>query len=223
MTRLEPLLASASAGPAESPQREAVLAALNGVMGDRLAESGNPFATQMSLRLQGTVLDWQAMPAKTAVTGEVLVLIHGLCMNELQWPTQHSDALASAQGYTPVYVRYNTGLHISQNGAALSQWLEALVKHWPVKIKKLTVLAHSMGGLVIRSALHQAGQAGLRWPKSLKNIVFLGTAHHWNGRATGSICSWAPPPSARPSKDSPSYAARASPTCVTVLWTRPTG
>ncbi|MBP7414326.1 MAG: alpha/beta hydrolase, partial [Giesbergeria sp.] len=88
LTRLEPLLATADAQKPGSPQREAVLAALNGVMGDRLAASGNPLATPMTLRWQGTALDWQAPPQDTAdmqVTGKVLLLIHGLCMNDLQW------------------------------------------------------------------------------------------------------------------------------------------
>ena len=178
LKRLEPLLASADAAPAESPQREAVLAALNGVMGDRLAASRSPLATPMTLWFQGAALDRHAMPAKAAVTGKVLVLIHGLCMNDLQWTTQHSDALAAELGYTPIYVRYNTGLHTSQNGAAFSQQLETLLQHWPVKITDLTVLAHSMGGLVTRSALQQAQQGEKIWPKSLKNIVFLGTPHH---------------------------------------------
>ncbi len=167
LTRLEPLLTSADAAPAESPQREAVLAALNGVMGDRLLASRNPLAIPMTLRFQGA-----------AVTGKVLVLIHGLCMNDLQWTTQHSDALAVDLGYTPVYVRYNTGLHTSQNGAEFSSQLEALLQHWSVKVTDLTVLAHSMGGLVTRSALQQAQQNEATWPKSLKNIVFLGTPHH---------------------------------------------
>jgi pimeloyl-ACP methyl ester carboxylesterase len=178
LTKLEPLLTSADATPAESPQREAVLAALNGVMGDRLLANRNPLATQMTLRFQGAVLDAHTLPAKAEVTGKILVLIHGLCMNDLQWTTQHSDALAIELGYTPVYVRYNTGLHTSQNGAEFSKQLEALLQRWPVKVTELTVLAHSMGGLVTRSALQQAQQNGATWPKSLKNIVFLGTPHH---------------------------------------------
>ena len=178
LTRLEPLLSSADAAPQESPQREAVLAALNGVMGDRLVASRNPLATPMTLRFQGKVLEAHALPANAAVTGKVLVLIHGLCMNDLQWTHQHSDALAAERGYTPIYVRYNTGLHTSLNGALFSQQLEALLQHWPVQVTDLTVLAHSMGGLVTRSALQLAQQGGLIWPKSLKNIVFLGTPHH---------------------------------------------
>jgi pimeloyl-ACP methyl ester carboxylesterase len=93
----------------------------------------------------------------------------------------HGDALAQALGYTPVYVRYNTGLHTSENGAALTHQLAQLVQHWPVPVQELSIVAHSMGGLVTRSAVHWA-QADTAhpspWLAALKNIVFLGTPHH---------------------------------------------
>lgn len=185
--KLEPLLGSLVDAPPDTPEREAVLAALNGVMGDRLAEGHNPLATPMTLRYAGQALHWAAMPPMPKATGKVLVLIHGLCMNDLQWhshtddgtPIDHGSVLASTLGYTPVYVRYNTGLHTSQNGRLLSHELAQLVKHWPVLVEEITVVAHSMGGLVTRSALHSAATDGLQeWPKRLKNIVFLGTPHH---------------------------------------------
>lgn len=195
LAQLEPWLATADAARPETPQREAVLAALNGVLGDRLAAANSPFATPMTLRVGGKALDWNNPPVPSTVTGKVLLLVHGLCMNDLQWqalprpavevgetqPTQTSDhgaALAAALGATPVYVRYNTGQHISQNGQALSTRLEQLVGHWPVALEEITVVAHSMGGLVIRSAVHSARQQGLRWPERLRHIVFLGTPHH---------------------------------------------
>ena len=188
LSRLEPLLASAEAQKPGTPQREAVLAALNGVMGDRLAASGNPLATPLALRWQGKTLDWQALPPSMVdmpVTGKVLLLIHGLCMNDLQWQaapgTEQVDfgaALSASLGYTPVYLRYNTGQHTSDNGLALALQLEQLAQHWPVPLQEITVLAHSMGGLVARSAVHQTQQHALQWPQHLKNIVFLGTPHH---------------------------------------------
>jgi pimeloyl-ACP methyl ester carboxylesterase len=81
-------------------------------------------------------------------------------------------------GCTPVYLRYNSGLHTSQNGHELSAQLEQLLLHWPTPVDELTVVAHSMGGLLIRSAFHYARKDGLRWPAHLKSIVFLGTPHH---------------------------------------------
>jgi pimeloyl-ACP methyl ester carboxylesterase len=193
LAKLEPLLAPEmnreENASEESPQRAAVLAALNGVLGDRLAASHSPFATPMTLRYGGAVLNWQAVPPVLPPVPEarnkVLLLIHGLCMNDLQWNTHHdahssnhAEVLSAALGASPVYVRYNTGLHISENGALLAQQLEQLVTHWPVPLKEIIVVAHSMGGLVIRSACHIAQHSKLRWPRALKSIVFLGTPHH---------------------------------------------
>jgi len=183
LSKLQPLLESAEDAEPGTPRREAVLAALNGAMGDRLLATNNPFATQMSLRYLGHPLNRDnPMPA---ATGKVLLLIHGLCRNDLQWRTQqedavhdHGEALATALGYTPVYLRYNSGLHTSINGRELSAQLEQLVEYWPVEIEELTIVAHSMGGLLTRSAAHYAVQDDLQWPDHLKNIVFLGTPHH---------------------------------------------
>lgn len=185
LLKLQALLDPADGAPPATPEREAVLAALNGVLGDRLAEDNNPLATPMTLRYQGAALDWRAPPAMPQATGKVLILIHGLCMNDLQWRTtdgdqvvDHGAALATALGFTPVYLRYNTGLHTSQNGHELSAQLEQLVAHWPTPIEELTVVAHSMGGLLTRSAFCYATREALQWPHLLKNIVFLGTPHH---------------------------------------------
>ena len=196
LTGLQPWLESATGTQqTPTPQREAVLAALNGVMGDRLVESKNPLATPMTFRVNGVALNWQALPADFKPTAKVLLLVHGLCMNDLQWRTaapadhgqspsadhDHGTALAEALGYTAVYLRYNTGLHTSQNGHILCAQLEQLVAHWPVPVKEITVVAHSMGGLVTRSAVQSAKEShttALCWPPLLKNAVFLGTPHH---------------------------------------------
>ena len=185
LASLQPLLERVDAEVPETPEREAVLAALNGVMGDRLLASQNPLATPMTLRYQHQALEIGKPPTLPQATGKVLLLIHGLCMNDLQWQTgaqeqivDHGAALATQLGYTPVYLRYNTGLHVSINARELSRQLEQLVERWPRAAQELTVLAHSMGGLLIRGACHCARQENLRWPEQLKNIVFLGTPHH---------------------------------------------
>ena len=185
LAKLQPFLESADKDNAPTPERERMLAVLNGVMGDRLVADGSPFVTPMTLRHRGEALSQNAPPPMTEVTGKVLLLIHGLCMNDLQWRVQqdgfgfdHGEHLESALGYTPIYLRYNSGLHTSQNGRELSFHLQQLVNYWPTPIEELTVVAHSMGGLVIRSAFHYATQEALSWPAYLKKIVFLGTPHH---------------------------------------------
>ena len=182
---LEKYLDSPERAGAESPQREAILAALNGVMGDRLLADQNPLAIRMTLRYSGEVLNWQAAPPMPEANGKLLLMIHGLCRNDLQWDAQHEgqtvnhgQALAAELGFTPIYLRYNSGLHTSQNGRELASQLEQLIRHWPVPVEEISVLAHSMGGLIIRSAVHYARADGLIWPQRLRNIVFLGTPHH---------------------------------------------
>lgn len=190
LVRLEPLLDAMDTAPAESAQRLAVLAALNGVMGDRLQADGNPLALPMTLHHEGRLLD-PDRPDVAAARGKIVLLIHGLCMNDLQWQTwrkaadgslqpglDHGQALAQAQGFTPVYLRYNTGRHVSENGADLAALLQRLVAAWPVPVCELVVIAHSMGGLVIRSAVHHARQTEQAWVHPLTRIVFLSTPHH---------------------------------------------
>ena len=166
------------------PEREALVAALNGVLGDYLVASGNPLATPMALRCAG-----RALPADAAMLARhlpdagpgLLVLIHGLCMNDLQWTRNghdHGAALGSQLGLTPVYLHYNSGQHVSVNGRALALQLERLVATWPQPVQRLVLVGHSMGGLLARSAMHYAAQAGHRWPGKLSEVVFLGTPHH---------------------------------------------
>lgn len=169
---------------ASSRQREALLSAVNGVIGDHLAATANPLALPMVLRHQGRELPLPRDALQAALpqaTGRVLVLLHGLCMNDLQWLRDghdHGAALAAAGGYTPVYLRYNSGLPIPANGASFSALMAALLAAWPQPLQRVVLLAHSMGGLVARSALHQGREAGLPWPGQVDDAVFLGTPHH---------------------------------------------
>jgi len=92
-------------------------------------------------------------------------------------PANHA-ALARDLGYTPVYLHYNTGLHVSSNGRAFAGLIEVLLEQWPVAVKELVIIGHSMGGLVSRSACHYGALAGHDWPTRLRKLVFLGTPHH---------------------------------------------
>jgi pimeloyl-ACP methyl ester carboxylesterase len=160
------------------------VAALNGVVGDHLAETGNPLALPMRFRREGRPLT----PERSALsavfpdaTGKLAVLAHGLCMSDLQWTRQnhdHGSALGRDLGFTPVYLSYNSGLHVSVNGRAFAEALEALIAEWPVELEEFVVIGHSMGGLVARSACRSGEEAGHVWRKKLRKLVFLGTPHH---------------------------------------------
>ena len=177
------VVASLIAERPSSQQREAVVAALNGVLGDYLVASANSLAITMCLRASGTPLTISPAELTAAFPDrghKVLVLLHGLCMNDLQWSRDghdHGAALARDLGYTPVYLHYNTGRHISTNGHEFADVMEIFLRNWPHAIEELTIVGHSMGGLVARSACYYATLAGYAWPKRLDHLVFLGTPH----------------------------------------------
>lgn len=166
------------------PRREAVVAALNGVLGDYLAATNNPLAISMQVRRGGTALELNRAALSQAIpqaSGKILLLVHGLCMNDLQWKRDghdHGAALAAEFGYTPLYLHYNSGLHISTNGRAFAALMQQVQTAWPVPVEELVIVGHSMGGLVARSACHYAKQARADWLRKLQTLVFLGTPHH---------------------------------------------
>ncbi len=180
LAQLTPLLGNSSTWAG----RNAVLSALNGVLGDYLAASGNPLAIGMQLRRNGKPLELNKSALAHALpkaSGRILILVHGLCMNDLQWRRRghdHGATLAAKRGYTPVYLHYNTGLHISSNGREWAEQLESLVREWPVPVEEVVFLCHSMGGLVTRSAWHYGDAADHRWCRLTSKMVFLGTPHH---------------------------------------------
>lgn len=179
LSRLAPLLASQES----SLRRDALLSALNGVLGDYLVASANPLAIPMDLRSDGNPMTLEREALRTAISHpsrRLLVMVHGLCMNDRQWRRNghdHGKALAHELGYTPLYLRYNSGLPVSENGRDFALLLEALISEWPVPVEELVIVGHSMGGLVARSACLSAQHTGYHWPARLSKILFLGTPH----------------------------------------------
>src|SRR3954452_9999319 len=142
------------------------LGALNGAIGDRLADSGNPLALEMSFR--GSL---------EPVTRKLVVFVHGLCETDEAWRLgsrpPYVARLHEELGYTPLYLRYNTGLRIPDNGRRLSALLEEVVRDWPVPVDEIALVGHSMGGLVPRSACNCGGA----WTRSVRHVFCLGTPH----------------------------------------------
>jgi pimeloyl-ACP methyl ester carboxylesterase len=164
-------------------ERDAAISALNGVLGDYLVKSKNSLAIPMSLRFEGTSLDTTNVASFKSLKSarKLAIFVHGLCMNDRQWLRDghdHGAAFARQFGYTPLYTRYNTGQHISTNGAALASLLDETLSKWPAKIDDIVFIAHSMGGLVTRSALAQTTQHPATWRARVTKAIFLGTPHH---------------------------------------------
>lgn len=181
-------------GRVRAPRREAAIAALNGVFGDHLHASGNPLAIRMQLRHAGDAVS----PSREVLAhhfphtdGKVMVFLHGLCMNDLQWSDAGRDrgaTLADEFGFSPLHLHYNTGRHVAENGRAFAELLEQLVHAWPVPVEDLILVCHSMGGLVARSAIGAGVNAGHAWASQPLRVVFLGTPHH--GAPLERVGSW---------------------------------
>ena len=161
------------------------IAALNGVAGDHLEATSNPLALPMTVLTEDRplVIDRDALAAALPeASARIVLLVHGLGLSEFSWQrggrTDLGRRLANGMSATPLYLRYNTGRHISTNGQELAGLLEALCAAWPVPIESVSLIGHSMGGLVIRSACYYAEQQKVRWLDRLQRIVCLGTPHH---------------------------------------------
>lgn len=163
--------------------RHYLLPALNGLVGDKLAEAGHSLAIPMSLRSNGADVAPDAPEIAALFAGKprkVVLFLHGLMGDEIQWqlhPGEHpgyGPRLAEELEVAPLYLRYNTGRHISLNGRELADLLERLFRKYGAGWDRFHIVAHSMGGLVARSAGHYGTQAKHGWVQKLKSVALLG-------------------------------------------------
>ena len=118
-----------------SPAGRAVLSALNGAFGDTLERRGNALALQMAFRRGGRDLELDAgQPLADAYPNakpRLAVFVHGLCETDDAWKlgaarhVPYGHRMEIELGYSPLYLRYNTGRHISENGRELAEHARA--------------------------------------------------------------------------------------------------
>lgn len=171
--------------------RDSAISALNGAVGDYLDRTGNDLGYELSLRVDGQHLPLvrdSVAAAYPEATSKICVLVHGLMCTEWSFSMfaeeAHGDAsatygslLARDLGYTPIYVRYNSGRHISDNGQDLAARLEELLEAYPVAVEEIVLVGHSMGGLVSRSACHYGAEAGHGWTEHVRHVFCVGSPH----------------------------------------------
>jgi pimeloyl-ACP methyl ester carboxylesterase len=169
---------------ADSPVGGMALAALNGMWGDAIAREAAGVALELTVRRRGREVEIDSPGLANAFPDagpKLAVFVHGLCEDEQAWSItgrrSYGARLRDELGYTPVYVRYNTGLHISDNGRRLAEVLDHVVSGWPVDVGEVVLVGHSMGGLVSRSACHYGERDGRRWVGPLRHVFCLGTPH----------------------------------------------
>lgn len=184
-------LAARGIGPQleADPRGRLVRAAVNGLIGDELLRDRPQLAISMAPRVAGRDVDVHDAEAVRSsypdATGKIVVFLHGLCEDEQSWQLHrdrtgqtYAEALAD-EGWTPVFLRANTGLPIRQNGVALASQMQHLVDRWPVPAERIALVGHSMGGLVMRasSAVMADGDAPAAWTGLVSDVVTLGTPH----------------------------------------------
>jgi pimeloyl-ACP methyl ester carboxylesterase len=162
----------------------AVVGALNGMWGDTLARQNNRLALKMTLRAGGRDVPLTPGGLRRAyphASPRLAVFVHGLCETDDAWMiggashVPYGYRLQAELGYTPLYLRYNTGLHVSDNGRQLARLLDQVTRAWPTEVHELALIGHSMGGLVGRSACHYSD--GGEWCAKVRHVFTLGAPH----------------------------------------------
>src|SRR4051812_47260771 len=181
-------------GPIEaSPRGRFVVSAVNGLIGDRLVADESPLAIRMAVRHAGrdVAADGPSLAlAYPDATDAIVVFVHGLCETEHYWDRRsrprradgttaasYGARLAADHGWSPVYVRANTGLTIAESGVALSSLLSEVVEAWPTEVRRIAFVGHSMGGLIVRAACAVSTAADRAWTHRVTDVVLLGAPH----------------------------------------------
>lgn len=164
-----------------------IVAAVNGLIGDELRMLDDPQAIKMSIRKDGDDVVATPFPLRQVyptASSHLVVFVHGLCEDDESWSRRQKsvgntylERIAEDTDGTPVLLRFNTGLNVSENGRHLDVLLRQLIDAWPVDVTRMTLVGHSMGGLVVRAATNYATAGGELWPQLVKDIVCLGTPH----------------------------------------------
>ncbi len=171
-----------------------LLSGCNAAFGDHFERAANAWALPMSFWHKGRPLSMTAGFADQMpdARSHLVVFIHGLGMNEAGWRDaagwSYAQALEADHASTTLFLRYNTGRHIYRNGEELAERLDALLQAYPVPVRRLTLVGHSMGGLVSRSACYTARLQKRAWLEVLEGIVCLGSPHQ--GATLENIGNW---------------------------------
>lgn len=189
----------------ETAQGRFVVSAVNGLIGDKLAAEGSPLAIEIGVRRNGrdVPLTPEGLAAAYPQASDALVVfVHGLCETEDYWArrsrpkrgaqpggngategetgrvaTSYGARLEAEAGWSPVFVRANTGLTINETGVALSALLTQVVESWPTEVRRIALVGHSMGALIARAACAVSLDVDDPWTAKVTDVVTLGAPH----------------------------------------------
>src|SRR4051794_27182226 len=120
-----------------TPWGGAAIGVIDGLIGDALERDKSALQEPLCVRVDDQPVPPERDDLAAAfpnATRRIVVFVHGLMGTELYWNIgarkgipSYGERLEAELGMTPVYIRYNTGRHISENGRSLADQLEALV------------------------------------------------------------------------------------------------
>lgn len=172
--------------PSSTTAGATLIGIVNGLIGDELDGIQSALTDDnVSVRVAGRRVEPTSTGLRAAFPRagrRIAVFVHGLVETEHHWrigqrrsaPYEHR---LWAQGVTCIFVRYNTGRHISTNGQDLAELLDDLVRFWPEDVADINLIGHSMGGLVLRSAAHHGHESAQDWTRRVRTSISLGTPH----------------------------------------------
>ncbi|TJY59285.1 hypothetical protein E4T66_12855 [Sinimarinibacterium sp. CAU 1509] len=188
MRESEPLVTRRAAVPHRV--RDDLVSAASGLVGDHMARSRNPLTPRLGFRHRGAPLPLQRDALAAAypqARSHVVVFAHGLCCNENSWRLYVREGDEQSRPYgerleadleaSTLYLRYNSGQRIADNGRALARQLQRLNAQWPVPIERITLIGHSMGGLVVRAAAAEGHARHAPWADKVQQVICLGSPH----------------------------------------------
>ncbi|HEY6635518.1 MAG TPA: alpha/beta fold hydrolase [Acidimicrobiia bacterium] len=167
-----------------TPGGKYVQSIMNAVWGDRFEEDASPFGIELGLR--------DSLGRRVAITpdslrhsfprpsGRLAVMVHGLGENERSWESDDGTGLAGgleADGFSVLRLRYNTGRTVTDNGSDLADLIENVCETWPVLVDEIALIGHSMGGLVVESAVVAAHESEQAWVEKSSHLVALSAPH----------------------------------------------
>jgi pimeloyl-ACP methyl ester carboxylesterase len=66
---------------------------------------------------------------------------------------------------------------VAENGIALTSLMQQLADAWPTRVRRIALVGHSMGGLIIRAGCSVATGAPDPWTERVSDVITLGTPH----------------------------------------------
>lgn len=145
---------------ARSVGGDAAIGALIGATADHLHGNRNSGSMPLTLRHGDRPLPGRfGAPGESAcdATDRIVIFVHGSGTTEWSWSSwaadYHGDAAANLgtmlrrdAGYSPVFVRYNGGRHVSDNGLEPALAIESLLDRWTVPLRALVPVGPAWAG-----------------------------------------------------------------------------